>query len=132
MITKQMKLNLLDLGYTIKDINSLTPLEAHQILSDGISVTRSHSEQEIEKENTTYPGDVLSLTETDKTDPLHREVSALTEVTSHSQEDRRKHLLNVYRIRSGLFSVKLKVNSTLVSIDRANSAISAALEAIQK
>lgn len=126
MITKQMKLNLLDLGYTIKDINGLTPLEAHQILSDGVSVTRSLSEEEIEKESTSNPGDVISLTETLSDNPRDQELPP------HSQEDLRKHLLNVYRIQSGLGSVRLKVNSTLVSIDRANSAISAALEAIQK
>ena len=37
MITKYMKLELIDLGYTLKDINSFTPLEAHVIIADGVA-----------------------------------------------------------------------------------------------
>jgi len=136
MITKQMKLDLMDLGYTIKNINSFTPLEAHEIISKGISITGSHSDLEREMKNETESEREISRSDTDTlTEKIHppiQDLLVLTKEPENPHENLRIHLLNVNRIQSGLGNVKLKVNSSLDSIDRANDAISAALDQIQK
>ena len=127
MITRQMKLDLLDLGYTIRDINSLTPLQAHEIITNRTIPPKTplvNTNQVCEEEEVSSPN--LTDSQTPQKFSLHTKVPTL------SQEHLKKHLANVNRIQSGLGNVKLKVNQTLVSIDTAEQAISVALKKIQK
>ena len=127
MITRQMKLDLLDLGYSIRDINSLTPLQAHEIITNrtilpktpAVDKNQVSGEEEVSSPNLTGP-------------QIPQKFSLHTKVPELSQEHLKKHLANVNRIQSGLGNVKLKVNQTLVSIDIAEQAISVALKKIQK
>lgn len=127
MITRQMKLDLLDLGYTLRDINSLTPLQAHEIITKRTIPPKTplvNSNQVCEDKEVSSPN---------LTDPqIPQKFSLHTKVPELSQEHLKKHLANVNRIQSGLGNVKLKVNQTLVSINTAEQAISVALKKIQK
>ena len=127
MITRQMKLDLLDLGYTIRDINSLTPLKAHEIITNRIIPPKTPA---VDKNQVSGEEEDCSPNLSDPQIP--QKFSLHTKVPEHSQEHLKKHLANVNRIQSGLGNVKLKVNQTLVSIDIAEQAISVALKKIQK
>ena len=141
-----MKLDLLELGYTIRDINSFTPLRAHEIISQKITITRSESERETESERESTDRDAGGRS-ADTTHSNNHGLLAVTELSSNHHdnlrqrslkipsnhhENLRQQLASINRIQSGLGDVKLKVNSSLASIDTANEAISAALDQIQK
>jgi hypothetical protein len=136
MITKQMKLDLLALDYTMKEINGLTPLQAHEILSKkirpSISEPEVNSESEIDSESISHR-DVIESS-ADKAHLPSHDSFLLTKAPHIPREAGyiRLQLSNITRIQSGLGNVKLKVNSSLASIETANEAVSAALDQIKK
>ena len=114
MITRQMKLDLLSLGYSIKDINSFTPLHAHQILLDRSQCpTTIHSpEQQTILQNTRH---------------LKPEECNDSEVSRFDVSDQVSN-----EVQSSLGKVKLKIGSSISAIDLANSAIQKAINELNQ
>lgn len=125
MITRQMKLELIELGYSIRDINSLTPLQAHEIITKKTIPTKTPPENKSQS-------CMENVSSVNQTNLLPQTFLVHTKAPVLSHEHLRKHLASVNRIQSGLGNVKLKVNQTLASIESAEEAISVALREIQK
>ena len=151
MITRQMKLDLLTIGYSLKDINSLTPLDAHTILQDHQSAESSSQpvdllddEPDITKSATREPNIAKSASrEPNITNPAIRELDIkvadepisimlqkkntdITEnIKSETIEELQGQNMNISKVR-------LKMLLSIEAIDKATVAVEIALNEARK
>ena len=135
MITRQMKLDLLEMGYSLKDINSLTPSEAHQILSKSIDIS-------VAAQNISTGQDNHDVQDISDVQDINTVQDIGTDLDINSIKDTRLPNTELFSktedfksaphgVQSGLGKVKLKISSSIIAIDLANSAVEKAINELK-